>query len=190
MYGARVASELWSESRCKQCPPYMGAELEYYVAQSMEKCCVCSNFCAVGHKEGLCARGESHAGCRMSYCVLTWRIVNCGVVPCSARHKLKHEVVRGDDVLMYISCRLTSWAPKHGFSHCNVGKLWCASICCVKQTMRKCLKISVKTLLIQIFFVYLPAFMRVMPSRTRSALRAKCLKTNNLECNKAEINNF
>ena len=79
---------------------------------------------------------------------------------------------------------------KAWFFVCNVGKLWCASICCVKQTMRKCLKISVKTLLFQIFFVYLPAFMRVMPSRMWSTRRVKCLKTNNLECNKAEINNF
>ena len=100
------------------------------------------------------------------------------------------ELYEGMMCLVCITCRLTLWALKHGFSHCNVGKLWCASICCVKQTMRKCLKISVKTLLIQIFFVYLPAFMRVMPSRTRRTLGYKCLKTNNLECNKAEIDNF
>ena len=190
MYGARVTSELWSDARCEQCQPYMGAEPEYYVAHGVEKCCVCSNFCAVGHKEGLCARGESHAECRMSYYVLTWRNVNCGGMPWCARQSWSMKLYEGDDVLMYISCRLTLWASEHGFSHCNVGKLWCASICCVSETMRKCLKISVKTLLFQIFFVYLPAFMRVMPSRTRSALRAKCLKTNNLECNKAEINNF
>ena len=167
----------------------MGAEPEYYVFQSVEKCCTCSNFCAMGHEEGLCAGGKSHAECRMSCYVATWRKVDCGGMPRCARHKYAG-VVRGDDVLMCITCRLTLWALKHGFSHCNVGKLWCASICCVKQTMRKCLKISVKTLLIQIFFVYLPAFMRVMPSRTRSNERVKCLKTSKLECNKAEINNF
>ena len=69
-----------------------------------------------------------------------------------------HEVVRGVDVHVYISCRLTCGASERGFSSRNVGKLWCASICCVGETVCKCLKISAKTLHFQIFFVYLRAF--------------------------------
>lgn len=44
------------------------------------------------------------------------------------------------------------------FSSSNVGELLCTSICRVDKTAPKCLKISEKTLHIQIFFVYLPAF--------------------------------
>ena len=89
-----------------------------------------------------------------------------------------------------ITCRLTLRASMHGFSQCDVGKLWCASICCLKRTKRKCLKISVKTLLFQIFFVYLPAFMRVTPSCARRVTGIKSLKVSEIECNKAEIDNF
>ena len=64
-------------------PPYMGATPEYYVSHGEEKCCVCSNFHALGREEGCCARGESHAGCRMSYCVAAWREGYCGGVLCN-----------------------------------------------------------------------------------------------------------
>ena len=182
---------LWGYACCKQCPPYMGAEPEYYVSRSVEKCCVCSNFCAAGREEGWCAGGKSHAGCRMSYCVATWRKDYWGVMLCNLPDKgWCEKLYEGMVCFVYITCRLTLWASKHGFSHYDVGKLWCASICCVKRTMRKCLKISVKTLLFQIFFVYLPAFMRVMPSCARSATGVKCLKESKIECNKAEIDNF
>ena len=182
---------LWGYACCKQCPPYMGAKPEYYVFRSGEKCCVCSNFRAMGHEEGWCAGGKSHAGCRMSYCVAAWREGYCGSVLCNLPDRCWCEkLYEGMMCFVCITCRLTLWASKHGFSQCDVGKLWCASICCVKRTMRKCLKISVKTLLIQIFFVYLPAFMRVTPSCARWATWVKSLKESEIECNKAEIDNF
>ena len=141
-------------------------------------------------RKGYVLWGESHAGCRTSSVAMMWCVDSCGDMSWCALCRLMHGVVRGDDVLMYITCRLTPRGSKCGFPSRNVGKLRWASICCVKEKMRKCLKISVKTLQFQIFFVYLPAFMRVMPSRTRSRRWVKYLKVSDLECNKAEINNF
>ena len=143
-----------------------------------------------GVRKGDALWGKSHAGCRMSSIVMMWRAKCYGGELWFARDRVMHGVVRGDDVRVYISCRLTCWASEHGFSRRNVGKLWCASICCVRETVCKCLKISVKTLHFQIFFVYLPAFMRVTPSCARRVTGVKSLKVSRIECNKAEIDNF
>ena len=136
--------------------------------------------------------GKSHAEvcvCRLFRRCGTWR----GAAVCRAARSIEANAWsctrRWCAYVHHLSFNF-GWHSSMVFSHGNVGKLWCASICCVERTMCKCLKISVKTLLIRIFFVYLPAFMRVAPSRTRSLWGAKCLKASDLECNKADINNF